>query len=236
MPEYLHGRVNFCIVVPDLGSTQLVQQGKNVIDMCKKANCRRLVLLSLTGAEDKEVQVAKELFELEQHLHKASGFENKCVLRHTFFAQWLYWVAEEVREERKLMLPWKADARCAVLSLQDFVRVIPHHLTKGAERKSESKDHEIYNITGLKAITPSEIVNALGSALGEKIQFQHIDRQKMYEYLRKKQFNDKHANSHCDMFDLINKGCMNVITQEAEKSGTKPVTIEQWAKENGIRF
>jgi NAD(P)H dehydrogenase (quinone) len=86
-------------------------------------------------------------------------------LRPTFFAEWLMYMSESIREKNILPLPF-GDARYAPIAAEDQGRVIAAILNDPAEHAGK-----IYPLYGPKELTQYEVADILTQVLGRKITY-----------------------------------------------------------------
>jgi NAD(P)H dehydrogenase (quinone) len=90
-------------------------------------------------------------------------------LRPTFFAEWLMYVSESIREQDRFPLPF-ADARYAPIAAEDQGRVIAAILNNPAEHAGKT-----YPLYGPKELTQYEIADILTQVLGRKITYVPVE-------------------------------------------------------------
>lgn len=90
-------------------------------------------------------------------------------LRPTFFAEWLMYVSESIREKNMFPLPF-GDARYAPIAAEDQGRVIAAILNDSAEHAGK-----IYPLYGPKELTQYEVADLLTQVLGRKITYVPVE-------------------------------------------------------------
>ena len=90
-------------------------------------------------------------------------------LRPTFFAEWLMYLSETIREKNMFPLPF-ADARYAPIAAEDQGRVIAAILDNPAEHAGK-----IYPLYGSKELSQYEIADILTQVLGRKITYVPVE-------------------------------------------------------------
>ncbi len=90
-------------------------------------------------------------------------------LRPTFFAEWLMYFSESIREKNLLPLPF-GDARYAPIAAEDQGRVIAAILNDPAEHAGK-----IYPLYGPKELTQYEVADILTQVLGRKITYVPVE-------------------------------------------------------------
>ena len=90
-------------------------------------------------------------------------------LRPTFFAEWLMYVSQSIREKNMFPLPF-GDARYAPITAEDQVRVIAAILNESAEHAGKT-----YPLCGPKELTQYEVADLLTQVLGRKITYVPVE-------------------------------------------------------------
>jgi NAD(P)H dehydrogenase (quinone) len=90
-------------------------------------------------------------------------------LRPTFFAEWLMYVSESIREKNMFPLPF-GDARYAPIAAEDQGRVIAAILNDSAEHAGK-----IYPLYGPKELTQYEVADLLTQVLGRRITYVPVE-------------------------------------------------------------
>src|SRR5260221_6788498 len=90
-------------------------------------------------------------------------------LRPTFFAEWLEYFADSIREKDMFPLPF-GDARYAPIAAEDQGRVIAAILNDPAEHAGK-----IYPLYGPKELTQYEVADILTRVLGRKITYAALE-------------------------------------------------------------
>ena len=90
-------------------------------------------------------------------------------LRPTFFAEWLMYVSESIKEKNMFPLPF-GDARYAPIAAEDQGRVIAAILNDAAEHAGKT-----YPLYGPKELTQYEVADILTQVLGRKITYVPVE-------------------------------------------------------------
>jgi uncharacterized protein YbjT (DUF2867 family) len=90
-------------------------------------------------------------------------------LRPTFFAEWLMYVSESIKEKNMFPLPF-GDARYAPIAAEDQGRVIAAILNDSAEHAGKT-----YPLYGPKELTQYEVADILTQVLGRKITYVPVE-------------------------------------------------------------
>src|SRR5271169_1898378 len=103
-------------------------------------------------------------------------------LRPTFFAEWLEYFADSIREEDMFPLPF-GDAHYAPIAAEDQGRVIAAILNDPAEHAGK-----IYPLYGPKEVTEYEVADMLTQVLGRKITYAALEIKDFMEVWKKTGF------------------------------------------------
>ena len=103
-------------------------------------------------------------------------------LRPTFFAEWLMYMSESIRENNMFPLPF-GDARYAPIAAEDQGRVIAAILNNPAEHAGK-----IYPLYGPKELTQYEVADILTQVLGRKITYAALEIRDFMEIWKKTGF------------------------------------------------
>jgi NAD(P)H dehydrogenase (quinone) len=147
-------------------------------------------------------------------------------LRPTFFSEWLMYLAAEIREHNRIVMPF-ADVRYAPIAGEDIGRVIGAILTnpKGHEGNS-------YPLFGQVEVSQYEIAEILSDQLGKKITYIPVTIAAFAEILRPNftPYFVQHISAVAqDCLDGIFSG-MNDLVEKI--SGRPPLTIGDYIRKN----
>ena len=140
---------------------------KNAIEAAKESGVEHVILLSAYPASpDSEFPFYRTLAEIEEALMK-SGLQWTILKPGGFMQNWIYFgdFAETVRKERKIYGGGGVD-KLALIDARDIAEVAFTVLTD-----PESHINKSYVLTGGKAYSYSEIVQALSDAIKEKVEY-----------------------------------------------------------------
>lgn len=90
-------------------------------------------------------------------------------LRVTFFAQWMLYIADFIREGRYLT-PFDADSRFAPMAASDIALVVANVLLK-----PEGHGGQAYALHGPIEYSHRELAALLGSTLGKEVRFEQVE-------------------------------------------------------------
>jgi NAD(P)H dehydrogenase (quinone) len=147
-------------------------------------------------------------------------------LRPTYFAEWLMYLAAEIRGHNRIVMPF-ADVRYAPIAGEDIGRVISAIL-------ANPKDHEgkAYSIYGQVEVTQYEIAEILSRQLGRTITYVPVSIAAFADILRPNftpYFVQHISGVAQDCLDGIFSG-MNDLVEKI--SGRPPLTIGDYIRKN----
>jgi uncharacterized protein YbjT (DUF2867 family) len=97
---------------------------------------------------------------------------------------------------------------------------------------TRAHDGESLVITGPQALTYGEMASQIGAAIGKAIGFEAISDEEA-----RPSFDREYADALVDIWRAIREGRLATVTDGVQQVlGRKPVTFEQWAKENAGAF
>ncbi|MTH15854.1 NmrA family NAD(P)-binding protein [Flavobacterium sp. LC2016-01] len=153
-------------------------------------------------------------------------------LRPTLFAEWLSYIASDIRENDRIVLPF-GNGRFAPITAEDQGRVIAKVLSD-----PESHTGKNYDLLGPVELDVFEIADSLSEVVGRKITYIPIDIEPFQEILGGSMGFSPWAVQHVgaiaqDARDGVVSGTNNTVE---ELTGTKPLTITQYITKNKHLF
>ncbi|KAF9125808.1 hypothetical protein BGX30_000301 [Mortierella sp. GBA39] len=190
--------VSCSILIPEM-TEHRVKHAKNFLCAMKKEKVKECLLLSVTGAENKDHNL-KEIMtfhEIEQMV------EEHCscylVLRKSIFNQCFFLWSPIVQEKGEFPMSCTAECQMAPLDACDLVcaietAVIEHchdHDKVAEDEESTDDDHSTfggvhknkkYTLTGPHKITAQGLVQAMNEETGQRVQFKQVSREELKKY------------------------------------------------------
>ena len=153
-------------------------------------------------------------------------------LRPTFFAEWLVYVSDNIRENNMFPLPF-GDARYAPIAAEDQGRVIAAILNNPAEHAGK-----IYPLYGPKELTQYEVADILTQVLGRKITYAAVEIDAFMEIWKKKMGRSPYNHQHIaavaqDCRDGVFSGTNDVVEK---LTGQKPLGMVDYIVKNKALF
>ncbi len=152
-------------------------------------------------------------------------------LRPTFFAEWLMYFSQSIREQDMFPLPF-GDARYAPIAAEDQGRVIAAILKDPAEHAGKT-----YPLYGAKELTQYEVADILTQVLGRKITYAALEIKDFMEIWKKTGFsayNHQHIAAVAqDCRDGLFSGTNDLVEQ---LTGQKPLGMMEYITQNKALF
>src|SRR5258708_35585483 len=152
-------------------------------------------------------------------------------LRPTFFAEWLMYLSESIREKNMFPLPF-GDARYAHIAAEDQGRVIAAILNDSAEHAGE-----IYPLYGPKELTQYEVADILTQVLGRKITYVPVEIEAFSEIWKELGYSPyirQHISAVAqDCRDGVFSGTNDLVEN---LTGQKPMQLRDYTVKNKALF
>lgn len=192
-----------------------VSHARNYIRAAKQANVKFVLLLSMTGADDRNYLFADQFSDIEETL-KRSGIDNHCVLRSNFYMQNLLLYKDQLKQGA-LPLPIH-NGSFNPIDVDDIGKAAQKILADCNQHKGKW-----YNLTGPEAMTGQEMADICSKALGSSIKWQDIPRAEARSILRKMNVPQSEAQGLLEFYDLVQKKEL----RDQEKNDYKQITGEE---------
>ena len=152
-------------------------------------------------------------------------------LRPTFFAEWLMYVSESIREKNMFPLPF-GDARYAPITAEDQGRVIAAILNDSAEHAGK-----IYPLYGPKELTQYEVADLLTQVLGRRITYVPVEIDAFREIWKEMGYSpyiQQHISAVAqDCRDGVFSGTNDLVEK---LTGQKPMPLLDYIVKNKAHF
>lgn len=215
-----------------LPGNNIIETGRNAIEVAQKANVEHIVYLSTNLANpDNKVPIGKDHAEMEKVL-KDSGI-NWTILRPVGFMQnWLRLgdLLKTVKKERKIY-QLTGDYPLSFIDARDIAEVAFTALTHPEEHTNKT-----YTLTCDKTNSYAEIAEAISQAIGEKVTYIAETPEEARRRLREKgtpkgsiEFFVKLAQAQTSRKPVITTDVQDVL-------GKPPRSVEQFARDYADRF
>jgi NAD(P)H dehydrogenase (quinone) len=152
-------------------------------------------------------------------------------LRPTFFAEWLMYFSDSIREKDMFPLPF-GDARYAPIAAEDQGRVIAAILNDPAEHGGK-----IYPLYGPKELTQYEVADMLTQVLGRKITYAALEIKDFMEIWKKTGFSTYNHQHIAAVAQDCRDGIFSGTNDLVEKlTGQKPLGMMEYITKNRALF
>jgi len=152
-------------------------------------------------------------------------------LRPTFFAEWLMYLSESIRENNMFPLPF-GDARYAPIAAEDQGRVIAAILNNPAEHAGK-----IYPLYGPKELSQYEVADILTQVLGRKITYAAVEIEAFMEIWKKRGFSPYNHQHIAAVAQDCRDGVFSGTNDLVEKiTGRKPLGMVEYITKNKALF
>jgi uncharacterized protein YbjT (DUF2867 family) len=152
-------------------------------------------------------------------------------LRPTFFAEWLMYLSESIRERNMFPLPF-GDARYAPIAAEDQGRVIAAILNDSAEHAGK-----IYPLYGPKELTQYEVADILSQVLGRKITYVPMEIEPFKQVLKDMGFTPHFIQHISAVAQDCRDGVFSGTNDLVEKlTGQKPMQMLDYIVKNKALF
>lgn len=192
---------------------------KPLIEMAKKKNLQKVVLMTAMGANADE---SSPLRQAEIQLEKSGVPFN--IIRPNWFMQnfHTFWM-EGILKQGKILLP-VGKAKGSFIDSRDISSVAYSLLT---EDQFNNKD---FDLTGSRALDHDEVALILTEASGKKIQYQEVTPEEMLPGLLAAGLPSDYAQFLLIILNYFKLGYSEVVTDSVKKiTGKAPRTFEQYA-------
>ena len=224
LPPALAGVESLFLLTPP-GSTSLEAA---VVEAAKKAGVRRIVKLSVWGAEDEAFFFAREHRAIERVV-EASGIPFTFLRPNGFMQTYLMYGAT-IKTQSAFHLPDR-DARWNLIDVRDVAAVAAKTLT---ERGHEGK---AYELAGPEALSNSEIAEKLSRVLGRTVTYVNITDGQFRAALLGVGMPQTLAEGIVDLHHVIVSGAFASATPWVERiTGSKPGTFDRFARDFAEAF
>ncbi len=160
---------------------------------------------------------------------RASGIAFTFVQPGGFMSNALEWTAS-IKAEGVMRAP-TGDGKIAFIHPDDIAAVATEVLTTG------QYNGQSLPITGPEALNHSEMAAKIGAAIGKPVSFQPISEAKELQQMMESGAPPSIIEAHLSIYRAIREGRLASVTDNVERVlGRRPVTFDQWARENAAAF
>jgi uncharacterized protein YbjT (DUF2867 family) len=192
------------------------------------AGVKHLVKLSSYDAREQNIGTGVWHAQGESAI-RASGIPFTFVQPSGFMSNALFW-ARSIKAEG-VVRSVTGDGKIPFIHSQDIAEVTTAALT------SRAYDGQSLPITGPEALSYAEMTAKISAVIGKRIRYQAIsDDEERQRMLERGEAADIVA-AHLSIYRAIREGRLATVTDTVERVlGRKPMTFDQWPKENATAF
>jgi uncharacterized protein YbjT (DUF2867 family) len=192
------------------------------------AGVKHLVKLSSYDAREQNIGTGVWHAQGESAI-RASGIPFTFVQPSGFMSNALFW-ARSIKAEG-VVRSVTGDGKIPFIHSQDIAEVTTAALT------SRAYDAQSLPITGPEALSYAEMTAKISAVIGKRIRYQAIsDDEERQRMLERGEAADIVA-AHLSIYRAIREGRLATVTDTVERVlGRKPMTFDQWLKENATAF
>jgi uncharacterized protein YbjT (DUF2867 family) len=205
-----------------------VRMERNAIAAAGRAGVRRIVKLSVLGAdEESPVVLARWHRAVEKEL-AASGIAF-TLLQPTFFMQNFLGSADTIRSQGTVYAP--VHGKTSFVDARDIAAVAVAALTE------DGHEGKTYVITGPEAITYDQAAERIGAATGKPVRYVEVPAEAARSGLIEAGLPDWYADDLIALFGIINAGWAEEVVDTVRTVARKePITFDQFARDHAHVF
>src|SRR5438477_702728 len=206
-----------------LSNTVAYERG--VVDEAKKAGVRRIVKLSVLGAEKEEYTFAKWHGAIEKHI-ESSGLVWTFLRPTGFMQNVINYMAGTIRSQGAIYSS-AGEARIAHVDARDIGAVAARVLTAG------SHGGQAYALTGPAALTYSQVAETLSRVLDKPVKYVPITPEQYKQAAVGAGTPAGYADALVDLERHYKAGGASVVSPAVKQlTGRDPIPFEQFAREH----
>ena len=198
------------------------------IDAAKKAGVKHIVKLSVIGADQPGLTLAKWHARGEKHLME-SGLAWTMLRPGNFHTNALGW-ASTIKAQGAFYQP-TGEGKWASIDPADIAAVAVKALTTpGHEKKA-------YTLTGPESVSASQYAAKLSTAIGKPVKFVDVPPAAAEDGMSKMGMPKPYVDALLELMAAMKSGKADAVTEDVQKVlGRKATSFEDWAKKNASAF
>lgn len=208
---------------------ELVQLECNMVDPCREAGVRHIVLNSALGASDYPKSFPSWHRKVEDK-HKASGIEYTILRPNSFMQNILMYNAPSIRAQGVFYLAM-GDAKISFVDVRDVARVAAKALT------STGHAGKTYELNGPEALNYTAVAEKISKASGQKVSFVNIPVDAQRKAMLDMGMPEWQVTALLDLQAYYTGGQGGEVDGVlAGLLGGRPATMDQFLAENADQF
>ena len=197
---------------------------RRVVDAAKRARVKRIVKLSVLGAQTEAYSFAR-IHRAAERAVESSGIPYTFLRPGSFMQNFVTYEGEGIRRENTITLPC-GNARQTLVDARDIARIAAVALTRpGHEGKA-------YDLCGPENLAYAEAAAKLSAALGRAIRYVDVPEEQYREALIGMGVPAASADRLLDLYRYIREGRAAVKSSAIwEVTGREPISFDQFARD-----
>ncbi|CAG8486994.1 1518_t:CDS:2 [Ambispora leptoticha] len=228
--EEVFKKAEIAVLIPP-AKTDKLQRSKNLIEACKTAGLKKVVLISMAAADvaDKQKQPHIAEFQQIEHEAKQAGFDHLTIIRVNFYTENLLLYKEQMHKG-KLPLPIH-DGKFAPVAIKDVAEGVGA-LLSDCEKFHKSNEECCITLTGDKALGGSEIASCISKCTGCKLEFDNISNEEAQKILANvKGLDESEQHVLVEFYDLVKANNAAFVTDSFKNLVSHdPTSLEEFCK------
>lgn len=209
---------------------ELVQLESNMIDACREAGVKRIVLNSALGAGDFAKSFPSWHREVEDKL-KGSGMDFTILRPNGFMQNLISYFAPSIRAEGAFYQS-TGNAKVSHIDLRDIAEAAAKILSSPAHHSGK-----IYELNGPEALSYAEIAEKISKATGRKVQYVDIPADAQRKALLDMGMPDFLVTALLELQDYYASGKASIVDGTLESLIHRaPTTMDEFLKEFADQF
>jgi uncharacterized protein YbjT (DUF2867 family) len=201
----------------------------NVVNAAKAAGVKKIVKLSIWGADAEEYALARMHRTVERAI-EASGLEWTFLRPNNFMQGFITYEGESIRAEGAFYLP-AGEAKVNHIDARDIARVAAKVLT------TPGHAGKAYNLSGPKAISYAEVADILSAAIGKPVRYVAVSDDAARSAMIAGGAPELYADYVIELYQYFRaSGAAEVSSTVKELTGRDPITFEQFARDYAAAF
>jgi uncharacterized protein YbjT (DUF2867 family) len=195
-----------------------------VVEAAKRGGVKRLVKLSVLGAESEAYSFARIHRPVERAV-EASGIPYTLLRPASFMQNFVTYEGDTIRKEGAFYLPC-GQARQSLVDARDIARVAAKVLTRAGD------EGKAYNLCGPEPLTCAEAAAKLSAAVGRTISYVDVSEADYRKALTDLGMPADFVGRLLDLYRFIREGgAAATSTAIKDVSGREPISFDQFARD-----
>lgn len=208
----------------------MVAHERNVVDAAKRAGVKRIVKLSVNGADKEAFTFARWHRGVEKHI-EASGVPWTFLRPAGFMQNFFNYMGDSIRKQSAFYTATGSTGSGAHIDARDIGAVAARVLT------GDGHEGKVYELTGPRAIGYDEAAQILSKAAGREIKHVAITPGQFKQGALQMGMPEPYVDALVDLDAAYATGRLNEVTPVVKQlTGRDPITFEQFAKDYAGQF